>query len=71
MKIERIEIEKKFQPITISMTIESEEEFDAIREMAEYDVSIPRMVDDDPNSAQHAIVKSFLQSMHYQLVIKN
>lgn len=70
MKIERVEQECKFQPITISMTIESKEEFDAIREMAEYDASIPKMVDDDPNSKQHEIVKSFLQSMHYQLVIR-
>lgn len=70
MKIERVKQESKFQPITISMTIESKEEFDAIRKMAEYDVSIPKMVDDDPNSEQHEIVKSFLQSMHYQLVIR-
>lgn len=69
MKIERIEIEKKFQPITISVTIESEEEFAAIRSMAEYDVSIPTLVDDDPNGKQREILKSFLQSMHYQLVI--
>lgn len=69
MKIERVKQESKFQPITISMTIESKEEFNAIREMAEYDVSIPKIVDDDFNSKQHKIVKSFLQSMHHQLVI--
>lgn len=69
MKIERVKQESKFQPITISMTIESKEEFNAIREMAGYDVSIPKIVDDDFNSKQHKIVKSFLQSMHHQLVI--
>lgn len=69
MKIERVEQESKFQPITISMTIESEEEFDAILEMTEYEISIPSVVDDDLNGKQHKIVKSFLQSMHRQLVI--
>lgn len=69
MKIERVKQESKFQPITISMTIESEEELDAILEMTDYEISIPSVVDDDPNGKQHKIVKSFLQSMRPLLVI--
>lgn len=67
MKIERIKTEKKFQPITISVTIESEEELEALQDMVGYDVSIPDLVNDDRNSKQRQIVQSFLQSLDYQL----
>lgn len=67
MKIERIKTEKKFQPITISVTIESEEELEALQDMVVYDVSIPDLVNDDRNSKQRQIVQSFLQSLDYQL----
>lgn len=35
----------KFDPIAITLTIESQEEYEAIREMAWHNVSIPNLID--------------------------
>lgn len=69
MKIKRVKPASEFQPITISMTFESKEELDAIKAMVLWDVSIPKLVNNDSNSQEHIIISSFLLEMQKQLVI--
>jgi len=63
MKVEVKEVEKKFEPIELVITIDSEEEKRAILEMCVFDISIPKKVSYDYRS----IVKVFLNELQTAL----
>jgi hypothetical protein len=59
MKIEKTEPACTFQPILISITIESEEEWNVIYNMTSFDQSIPGMFGPD-GSKEYSVVERFL-----------
>jgi hypothetical protein len=66
MKIQKTEPTKTFQPISITITIESEEELKAIESMIHFDETIPELVGPS-NSKGHLIIQRFLQSIAHVL----
>lgn len=65
MKIEKDTHQPVFQPFTLTITIESKEEYDAIYEMSHYNVSIPDLV--DGNSCYRDEVAKFISALHVAL----
>ena len=61
MKIERTN--KAFQPIELKITIETEEEKEAITDMIEFDITIPNMV----ASWNREIISEFLGKIRHKL----
>lgn len=47
MKVIKEEAKPKFQPVTISITLESEKELEVLREMFGYENTIPNMLRDE------------------------
>ena len=68
MKIEKYPHQPAFQPITLTITIESKEEYDAIYEMSHYNVSIPDVVDE--NNCHRNEVANFISALHKALLKK-
>lgn len=65
MKVEKTHNQPAFQPITLTITIESKEEYDAIYEMSHYNVSIPDLV--DGNNCHRNEVANFISVLHAAL----
>jgi len=65
MKVEINEVENVFQPVTISVTIETIEEWMAIYNLACFNVAIPELV--IPKNKK--IVFDFLEEMRTNLLI--
>jgi hypothetical protein len=65
MKIEKTTPRPFFQPITIQITIESEEELIALQTISRLNVSIPELVSDD--TIQQEIIYEFLNEIHSEL----
>lgn len=68
MKIEKDTHQPAFQPVTLTITIESKEEYDAIYEMSHYNVSIPELV--DGNNCYRNEVAKFISALYIALLKK-
>lgn len=68
MKVEKTHTPPAFQPIALTITIESKEEYDAIYEMSHYNVSIPDLV--DGNNCYRNEVAKFISALHIALLKK-
>jgi hypothetical protein len=66
MKIQKTEPTKTFQPISITITIESEAELKAIKSMTHFDETIPELVGPS-NSKEYLIIQKFLHSISHVL----
>jgi hypothetical protein len=66
MKIEKTAPVKTFQPISITITIESEEELNAFRDMTAFDQTIPELVGMG-TSREHKTIENFLISVREML----
>jgi hypothetical protein len=66
MKIQKIEPTETFQPISITITIESKAELKAIYNMILFDHSIPELVGPS-NSKEYLIIQKFLHSISHVL----
>jgi hypothetical protein len=66
MKIEKTEPACTFQPISISITIESKAELKAIKSMTYFDETIPELVGPS-NSKEYLIIQKFLNSISHVL----
>ena len=64
MQITKVKKEAKFDPIEITLLIQSKDEYDAIREMTCYDSSIPSLLTD---VLQRKIISKFLLELGNQL----
>ena len=61
MKVQKVLQEQEFTPIELRITIESQEEYDMIKTMMLYDVSIPLLVyevDDEKRKALRHLMNS-------------
>ena len=67
MKIKKVPTETPFtfQPITIQITIETEEELSMLYKMTQYNSTIPQIVSGD--IIQQEIISIFLDSIRYEL----
>lgn len=67
MKIKKVPTETpiNFQPITIQITIETEEELSILYNMTQYNSTIPEIVSGD--IIQQEIICNFLDSIRYEL----
>ena len=67
MKIKKVPTETPFtfQPITIQITIETEEELNVLYKMSRFNISIPELVSD--NTSQQEIIYEFLKEIHGEL----
>ena len=65
MKMSVQKEEKKFQPVTVSITFESKEEISAIRGVMNWNVTIPALWDGNANYQE--IVVRFMREMCLQL----
>ncbi len=65
MKIEKITLLPSFQPITIQITIETEEELNVLRKMTYLNVSIPELISGD--TSQQEIICEFLNKIRGEL----
>jgi hypothetical protein len=63
MKIQKTEPTKTFQPITITITIESEEELKSIKKMAGYNATISSYFSDS-DSETVKIINKFLTELY-------
>jgi hypothetical protein len=66
MKIQKTEPSKTFQPISITITIESQEELNVIYNMTSFDQSIPGMFGPD-GSKEYSVVERFLMGVRKAL----
>ena len=57
MKIEKTTPRPSFQPITVQITIETQEELEALQTMSRFNVSIPELLS---NEGQQEIIHDFL-----------
>lgn len=64
MKVEFKRQEKEFQPIELTIKIQSQQELNALIDMAGFNVSIPDLCKDE----NQQIIEGFLTEIHDQLI---
>ena len=62
MKVERLKKEENFEPIVLTLTIETKEDLEALTRMCDYNISIPKMV-----KGRQIEIETFLNSLSKQL----
>lgn len=69
MKVQNITTQPKFQPVTLQITIESEEEFDLLKTLFATNVSIPQMLHDESyiNGKQKDALRVLMGDTHEAL----
>lgn len=66
MKVQKITAQPEFQPVTLQITIESQEEFDLLKTLFATDVSIPQVLYDERyiNGKQKGELSVLMADMH-------
>lgn len=62
-------IPKPFEPVTLTITFDDDEELSALRKLAGYDMTVPKYLADDGKigATQQRVMQVILGKIHYSL----